>query len=82
MTLKEIKSLVNFMKRAGVASFKAEGVEVVFEKFTGTFELPASPTGEVSAKFDEFKSSLDTHLDARDPKRAAEEYERDLHWST
>ena len=83
MTPKELRSLVKFMRSQGVASFKVDGCEVVFERFTGSFSVPLSgPVDEESPKFKEFKGSLDMHLNKVSPEQEAEEHMRDLTWST
>jgi len=68
------------MREQGVAEFSYGEVTVKF-----SFQRPTPTPAEVqenSSKFDEYKRSLDTHLDSKSPQRAEDEHNSDLFWST
>lgn len=72
--------MVKFMREQGVSEFTFGGCTVKFA-FQRMAPTPAEAI-EQSGKFEEFKQALDTHLDGRSPSQVAEDYERDLMWST
>jgi hypothetical protein len=80
VSVRQLKSLVKFMRENGVAEFSVgeTTVKFAFQRHAPTPEESV----EASEKFSEFKNNLTTHLDGRSHAQKEQDENQDLFWST